>query len=594
MGVEIMNVEAEFHEMEEAVLSDKDVDFHVRDILKSVSLGDCDMYNQLVAVMHRKKRVAPDEVALLVASLKSLDEAVSCIDDQHGSLLASILGMNLWNHGSDVMDALLDLIVNLATTSGKYVDLCLEMLVGNFTPPSSFINILNHPRGITKKEQVLSRVHSTLGRITNLVPLATLRLSTLVIQKKPSHFSKEFILAMYVENMLRLESGDLGEYVRSAMLSSVVDLLIDLDLEIGWDDILHDDSSKGIFKMELEDIDETTDDELKGDIELPRELSRKSLGRNEHAEKLDSLMVLTFEYLESCEAGGRLTKVFEVLLQSFQKTILPAYKSKFAQFVIFYSCALDPDNCGFRFANMLADIFFCNVRPQFERMMAVAYLASYLSRGRFLSTSVVVDMLKRLVGWCLDYCRMQEGEGRPNAHNVFYSGCQAIMYVLCFRMRSFVDVLQLKSQLFVILTHQLSPLKVCLPTVVMEFLRQAKAASLFTISENFDFDDYLESELSRAFGGMERLDMFFPFDPCLLKRSDRYLRPHFVYWSMVRPTYDDDDEEGSGDDDEDMAKSFQEFDLDEFDGALNKMSITPKMSTRMPSRIRPSTSPESL
>lgn len=38
MGVEIMNVEAEFHEMEEAVLSDKDVDFHVRDILKSVSL----------------------------------------------------------------------------------------------------------------------------------------------------------------------------------------------------------------------------------------------------------------------------------------------------------------------------------------------------------------------------------------------------------------------------------------------------------------------------------------------------------------------------------------------------------------------------
>lgn len=35
---------------------------------------------------------------------------------------------------------------------------------------------------------------------------------------------------MYVENMLRLESGDLGEYVRSAMLSSVVDLLIDLDV----------------------------------------------------------------------------------------------------------------------------------------------------------------------------------------------------------------------------------------------------------------------------------------------------------------------------------------------------------------------------
>lgn len=91
---------------------------------------------------------------------------------------------------------------------------------------------------------------------------------------------------------MRLERGELGELVRSTMLSGVVDLLIDLDvwrleflydssiweyqphyshdnffilnflqLEIGWDDILQDDSSKGIFKMELEDVDETTDDD---------------------------------------------------------------------------------------------------------------------------------------------------------------------------------------------------------------------------------------------------------------------------------------------------------------------------------------------
>ena len=37
--------------------------------------------------------------------------------------------------------------------------------------------------------------------------------------------------------------------------------------------------------------------------------SRKSLGGNLIAEKLDSLMVLTFEHLESCEAGGRLVEV---------------------------------------------------------------------------------------------------------------------------------------------------------------------------------------------------------------------------------------------------------------------------------------------
>lgn len=42
------------------------------------------------------------------------------------------------------------------------------------------------------------------------------------------------------------------------------------------------------------------------------------------------------------------------------------------------------------------------------------------------------------------------------------------------------------------------------------------------MSETFVFDDMLESELSKAFGGMERLDTFFPFDPCLLRNCDRF------------------------------------------------------------------------
>jgi len=169
----------------------------------------------------------------------------------------------------------------------------------------------------------------------------------------------------------------------------------------------------------------------------------------------------------------------------------------------------------------------------------------------------------------------------------------------------------------------LNPLKVCLPSIVEEFLRQAKAARLFTVSETFVFNDLLESELSRAFGGMERLDMFFPFDPCLLKKSDRFIRPNFVFWSMVRTTYDDDEEGSSEEDvfedftgrsgenvvDDAMAASYEEhdLDLDEFDYSMTKMSITPKNSLnyrfggelhrgamQMPSRIRPSTSPESL
>lgn len=91
---------------------------------------------------------------------------------------------------------------------------------------------------------------------------------------------------------------------------------------------------------------------------------------------------------------------------------------------------------------------------------------------------------------------------------------------------------------------------------------------------------------------------------------------------MVRTTYDDDDDEdddhsevsidediaedgenGVNTTDDGIAMSFDDLALNEFDNSLNKMSITPKNyrfgselqgRMRMPSRIRPSTSPESL
>lgn len=60
-----------------------------------------------------------------------------------------------------------------------------------------------------------------------------------------------------------------------------------------------------------------------------------------------------------------------------------------------------------------------------------------------------------------------------------------------------------------------------MPSIVKEFLRQAKAARLFNASVDSALEDSFESNLSKAFGGLHRLDMFFPFDPCLLKESDR-------------------------------------------------------------------------
>ncbi|MBA0824709.1 hypothetical protein Goarm_021356 [Gossypium armourianum] len=362
MGLEL----PKYPEMEEDQVfnfTDSEIVSHVKQALASVLSGDNNSYNQLVGVMHHSKHLAPDEVALLETTLKALAGAVSSIDiTHHDSLLSAIFCMSMWNYGPHVADALAELIVSLAISNGKYLDLCLGMLVSNFTPPPYFLDKLKMPHGLERKGQVLSRVHAAFKKIADYVPLSPLRLLTIVLQGMPTIYHKDRAIVIYVENMLKLESGEIGELVGSTILMAVVDRLIELDVEIGWDAILQDDFSKGIFEMELEDVDDI-EESAEPDVGEFR-LSRKSLAGNSIAELLDNLLVLTFEHLESCEREGRLAKVFETLLQSFRVTVLSAYKSKFAQFVMFYACALDPENCGMRFATMLADLFVQDSQPQ--------------------------------------------------------------------------------------------------------------------------------------------------------------------------------------------------------------------------------------
>ncbi|KAJ8447759.1 hypothetical protein Cgig2_015122 [Carnegiea gigantea] len=636
----IKEEEQEYQQMEEfdVDFTDSELVSHVRHALKSVALGDNDNYSQLVGLLHYNERLKADEVALLVTSLKAISGAVSYIDNvQHESLLTSIFSMSMWNYGPDVMDALVELVTSLAASSGKYVDACLYMLVSNFSPPFRFIESLKLPYGKAKKEQVLDRVHFALECITDLIPLAPSRLLPIVTQRIHAIYQRtpEPVILMFVENIFKLESSAIGELVgNKRLISIVIDLLIDFDVQVGWDDILEENPHKGVFDMELEDEQILADVDDDGD-DFAREFGGYGRiwknGVVETLEKLDSIMVLTFEHLNCCKNSGRLVEVpsdivFESLLESFSQTVMNVYKSKFAQFVIFYACSLDPENCGVRFAEFLAGKFIESSVPPIIRMSAVAYLASYLSRAKFLSAPFITGMLERLADWCRKYCQ-QSVSLNPEAYKVFYAGCQAIMYVLCFNMRSIMEIPRLKSHLCFlplreILKSPLEPLKVCLPSIVEEFVQQAKSAHLIDAKSGSPvFHDVLESELSKAFGGKERLDMFFPFDPCLLRKSDSYIRPNFVYWSMVKKAYED-DLDGSSDDDVDVfypdvntAESrdieveggFEEDDFfDDFNNSLNKMSITPKdsilkkrpnekrMPLQMPSRLRPSMSLESL
>ncbi|XP_008805454.1 RNA polymerase I-specific transcription initiation factor RRN3-like [Phoenix dactylifera] len=624
MGVELMsNNDMAIYEMEDGYLSDTEAFYSVVQVLDGVRMApnliaesDRDQYANLLSIVDPGKKMGPDEEALLVTALKALSGAVSKIDTVfHGSLLNNIFSISVWNYGLDARNAMLELITTLAAVPDKFLDGCLHMLVSNFLPPRRLRESISQSRWLTRKKEVHSQLHLALHYIADLVPLAPMKLKDVIDKRMPRCTDPKDVIVVFVECMLGLERDEIGEFLGNILFAKVVDLLTDIDVNISWEDILQEDHNKGIFDMELEEREENTDSIGKDSTNNLEEANRV-LNGNVFAEKLDSLMVIMCEHLKSCADGGHLLKVFETLTEIFRRTVMNAHKSKFSQFVMFYACSLDPEICGLKFAVLLTDIFVSKTESPLSRMSAVSYLASYLSRAKFISSSLVTSILKRLVDWCFEYCQLhgiQEKMVKPEAHRVFYSGCQAVMYVLCFRMRSIMDVPHLKSLLFhmplsSILGHPLDPLKVCLPSIVQEFLRQAKAARLFNKSVPSLCDNLLESDFSKAFGGIERLDMFFPFDPYLLKESDRFVRPHFEFWSMVKTTYincnSEDEDEYEDLDGPDFADNVGSSDSeDDLECSMNKMSITPKpafqyhmaanshTASRMPARIRPSMSP---
>ncbi|XP_078442326.1 uncharacterized protein LOC144712024 [Wolffia australiana] len=629
MGVEFGgNLEMEMAVEESGYFSDSEVVAHVQEALRSVALGDREQYEWLLyEVLCPKRNNSPDQDALLLATLRALSGAVLHIDvDHHQSLYSLIFRMSLWNCAADVRGALVDLITGLATSSGVFLDGCLDMLIVNFTPPMKLQESLSDDEWAARKKDVFDSVLLTLQNITDLVPLTPMRLWPKIVRAMPKAARQKDLL-VYVECMLQLERGMIGKFVGSLLMKALVDRLLDLDTDINWDEVPLEDNSKGIF--DIEDVQEGQRNERS---EVTQEdIKRFSRGwtNSEKVDIIDGLMVLTCEHLKACVDDGRHIQVFGTLLESFRSTVLNAYKSKVAQFVVFYACSLDPENCGERFAFMLRETFLSRTNPPLFRMSSVAYLGSYLSRAKFIGSSLVLEILESLTEWCFDYCQLVDNcmRAEPRVHRVFYAACQAVMYIFCFRMRSLMIDPMRKSRILnmpfhVVLRHPLSPLKVCLPSIVGEYLRQAKAAQLFSSSKAFMFDDVLESDLSKAFGGAQRLDMLFPFDPYLLKRSDRYIRPVYGFWATVEKTYDGDEnsedeeveEEGEADpavwfgpDGYPIRGSDSEADADEDDlgCSMNKMSITPKDSllgrgfpsnigvpfTRMPARIRPSSSP---
>ncbi|GIL92468.1 hypothetical protein Vretimale_19352 [Volvox reticuliferus] len=290
-------------------------------------------------------------------------------------------------------------------------------------------------------------------------------------------------------------------------------------------------------------------------------------------------------------AAGELRQMWETLLSSFERTILNTHRSKFTQFLLFYVCIQSPVYCSQSLVRLLLARLRDARHAPITRTACAAYLASFLARAAFAADTLVVKALQDMATFCVDYCKSQGGgltvtkstenlsaPARPQRafstgglvavalaseataqmqrHQVFYAAIQAILYVLCYHMKSLVgDLLQQQQQhvaadageqarsskerrelaeavvslvrgpVLQLLNHRLQPLNVCLPSVAAEFVHQAASFNVVDCRPLL-----AQVELSTRF--QRPLEMFFPFDPYLLRRSSRYLqlKQSYVRW----------------------------------------------------------------
>ena len=355
---------------------------------------------------------------------------------------------------------------------------------------------------------------------------------------------------------------------------------------------------------------------------------------NNHNNNIDDDLNGDENYRKAIKSIDRLREA--LVSRAFFTTLLPAPKSKFAQYIIFYLCSRD-FNSGQQRSNsankssceLLRDGLVAKVLNSNEanslRLAAAAYLASFVARAKFLSAEFVVETLETVCGWLIR--KVHENNAKPITEvelNAFDSCCQAVMYILCYRCdeianndaksKKRLQALPLREILY---AQTLEPLQSCLPSVVHEFLKNASAANILGFSEDMvatfskqteerkkiqdELRDkaYVRHDVSFAAKAMaaavettnkkdamdksalyhqERLrrrplKMFFPFDPYVLRKSAPKLNLEESY--VVWRGNDSDSEEGSDDSDDNSESelALSDSDVDSSDEEDNSASM---------------------
>ncbi|KAL1780259.1 RNA polymerase I-specific transcription initiation factor RRN3 [Sigmodon hispidus] len=413
-------------------------------------------------------------------------------------LINIILRLPWLKRSQTVVEEYLAFLGNLVSAQTVFLRPCLSMIASHFVPPRVIvkeggIDVSDSDDEDENLPGNFDTCHRALQIITRYVPSTPWFLMPILVDKFPFVKKSERTLECYVHNLLRISVY--FPTLRREILELIIEKLLKLDVSVSRQDIedaeeaatqsCGTETTEGLFNM---DEDEDTEPEKKADLDWSSQMAHPI------AERLDILLSLLLSYIEDvCRVDGNIdnnkTKdLYRDLISIFDKLLLPTHASCHVQFFMFFLCSFK-----LGFAEAFLEHLWKKLQdpnnPAIIRQAAANYIGSLLARAKFIP--LITEGLRYLQS--LNFER--------------------------------------------IVLSQLNPLKICLPSVVNFFAALTNKYQLvfcYTIMERNN-RQMLPVIRSTAGGDSVQtctnpLDTFFPFDPCVLKRSKKFIDPIYQIW----------------------------------------------------------------
>ncbi|EAL62647.1 hypothetical protein DDB_G0289587 [Dictyostelium discoideum AX4] len=627
--------------------------------------------------------------------------------------LADLINFD-WTQSEQTVNNFVDFLINLVTFKSTFAFECFSLLISAFEPYK--IAIKNQSKVSYEKWELISmKVHFSFNKILSVIPLSSSILAKLIVNKFPHKSHPADVQHFYLKNALYVTRY--CSSITQTIVSAAVSSMIQIDVSISLDEMPDDED----LQFDIEGNASTnTAEEQEGKI---------------NAQKLDILMNLMLDYFDvrfglakkdsgnifyfdGCELQDKSTQddLFANLVKIFDQTILPTYKSKYTQYLLFYICRIQHlqshfpplntnqsllqqfpsisannnngssssnnngggggptmmstspvfltpsfnklaqqhspnfrkspnsfgNSSGFNnysttnsgspkksFKNFLhiepvqfsgtnhrilyAESFIrylfgklCNETiHSMHRHACAAYIGGFISRASFLPSHITKLVFKDLLGFAMAYVERVDVKSNPNIypdphnHSLFYSVCQSIYYIFCFRNSVILDFTDFKNDkkdekqrefwqdlhaaFRKISMSRLNPFKVCLKSVVRQFCCVCLRVGIFTkctgilkTNKNVLLSKSTITGSSAApTVSNNQFDSFFPFDPYLLFHSSKFFANSYIHWKDIRKDGDEENLEDLSDqetDDEDdlldkLSSESDDSEFSDFDGS---------------------------